>query len=443
MVFTIFLSSCGRKWPTVGNFFVSLPKTIPNMNLSHFLFASCVAALSASGVWAYGNSGVSLALDEDSVATDTVEKFHFTDVKLINTTPVKDQNKSGTCWCFAGTSFFEDEILGKSGKELDLSEMYTVRQCYLEKADRYVRMGGATNFSPGGSILDVPYVWQRYGAIPESAYAGLNYGEDKHVHGELQAVLSAYLKGIVSKPNKRLSTAWRKGYEAILDAYLGEVPATFTVDGKTYTPQSYAKALGLDMADYVPITSFTHHPTYEPFVLEVADNWLWAPYQNVTLDELKKIIDNSLEQGHSLVWAADVSEGGFKWTDGFAVIPKEKTEADMEGTELSRWVKLSDKDRERERYDIEGPVDEIEVTPESRQQMFDRFETTDDHGMVIIGTATDQTGKRFYKVKNSWDSNQVYDGYFYVSEPYVLAKTISILVHKDAIPKDVAKRLKF
>ncbi len=409
-----------------------------NMKLSHYLLAAAVAGCSALDASAYRN----IELDADSVATDSAMKFKFTDVKVIPTTPVKDQNKSGTCWCFAGTSFFEDEVLGRDGKELDLSEMFTVRQCYLDKADRYVRMGGATNFSPGGSILDVPYVWECYGAVPESVYSGLNYGEDKHVHGELQAVLSAYLKGVVSNPNKRLSTAWRKGFEAILDAYLGPVPATFTVDGKTYTPQSYAKSLGLDMADYVPVTSFTHHPMHETFVLEVADNWLWAPYHNVTLDELKRIIDNSIEQGHSLVWAADVSEGGFKWSGGFAVMPKEKTEADMDGTELSRWVKLSDNDREKERYEIVGPVEEITVTPESRQQMFDRFETTDDHGMVIVGIATDQEGNRFYKVKNSWDTNQVYDGYFYVSEPYLLAKTMSILVHKDALPKDVAKNMK-
>lgn len=411
------------------------------MRLSHFIIAAAIAGYASLDASAFDSASFASAMESDSVATDSVEKFKFTDVKLVKTTPVKDQNKSGTCWCFAGTSFFEDEILANKGKELDLSEMYTVRQCYLDKADRYVRMGGASNFSPGGSILDVPYVWDRYGAVPESVYSGLNYGEEKHVHGELQAVLSAYLKGIVSNPNKRLSTSWRKGFEAILDAYLGEVPDTFTVDGKTYTPQSYARSLGLDMTDYIPVTSFTHHPMHQPFVLEVADNWLWAPYQNVTLDELKRIIDNSLEQGHSLVWAADVSEGGFKWTDGFAVMPKEKKQADMEGTELSRWVKLSDKDREKERYDIKGPVEEIEVTPESRQEMFDRFETTDDHGMVIVGTATDQRGNRFYKVKNSWDTNQVYDGYFYVSEPYLLAKTMSILVHKDAIPKDIAKNL--
>lgn len=378
---------------------------------------------------------------DDKVVIPDSTGFKFSDVKVVKTTPVKDQNKSGTCWCFAGTSFFEDEIMRKGGEELDLSEMLTVRMCYLEKADRYVRMYGSTAFSPGGSILDVPYVWERYGAIPEEVYSGLGYGEEKHNHGELHAVLAAYMNSINSNPNKKLSTAWRKGLEGILDAYLGKVPETFTYKGKTYTPQSYAKSLGLDMSDYVAVTSFTHHPFYKPFVLEVADNWLWGQYHNVPLDELKAIVDNAIDNGYSLVWAADVSEGGFKWRKGYAVLPKEKSKRDMEGTELARWVQLSDKDREDEKYDIKGPVAEIEVTQEMRQDMFDRLETTDDHGMTIVGKAVDQEGNRYYKVKNSWDTNQLYNGYFYVSEPYFLAKTLSILVHKDAVPDSVIKKI--
>lgn len=289
--------------------------------------------------------------------------------------------------------------------------------------------------------MDVPYVWKRYGAIPESAYPGLNYGEEKHVHGELDAILKAYLDVVVKKPNKRISTAWRQGVEAILDAYLGEVPETFEVDGKTYTPRSYADALGLVPDEYVALTSFTHHPMYELFVLEVADNWLWAPYENVELNELKEVVDNAIANGYPVVWAADVSEDGFKWTDGVALMPKVRTADDMEGTELSRWVHLSDKERKEKQYDFKGPVEEITVTPEMRQEMFDRQETTDDHGMEIVGTATDREGNRYYKVKNSWDTNQKYDGFFYVSEPYFLAKTLSILVHRDALPKAIAKKL--
>lgn len=381
------------------------------------------------------------AASADSIAADTV-KFRFTDIKTIPTTSVKDQNKSGTCWCFAGTSFFEDEILRKSGDSLDISEMYTVRKCYEDKAERFIRLYGETNFAAGGSAMDVPYVWERYGAVPEEVYAGLEYGEAKHAHGELDAALAAYLKAVVSKPNKKLTTAWRKGVKGILDAYFGEVPETFTYKGKQYTPKSYAASLGLDMKDYVPLTSFTHHPFYTQFAVEVPDNWLWAQYWNVPMDELKAIVDNSIEKGYTVVWAADVSEGGFKWKDGVALMPKGKEEGDMNDTELSRWVKLSDKERENNRYDFKGPVEEITVTQELRQEMFDNQETTDDHGMVIVGTAKDQNGNRYYKVKNSWDTNQIYDGYFYVSEPYFLAKTVDILVNRKAIPDVIAKKLK-
>lgn len=360
--------------------------------------------------------------------------FQFTDVKVIADTPVKNQNKSGTCWCFAGTAQLEDEILRKTGKEVDLSEMFTVRQVYLDKADKYIRLGGLANFGPGGAITDVPYVYATYGVIPEEAYPGNEYGEDGHVHGELNAVLTAYLDAVKKHPNRRLSTAWKKGFEGILDAYLGEVPETFVVDGKTYTPQSYAKALGLNTDDYVAYTSFTHHPYGQPFKLEVADNWMWEDYNNVPMEELKNLVDKSIDNGYTVVWAADVSEPGFQWRKGVALLPADKNESSLEGTELSRWVALTPAERERDKYKFNGPVEEIVVTPEMRQQMFDRMETTDDHGMLIVGKATDQTGKPYYKVKNSWGNDgHIYDGYFYVSEPYFLGKTLSILVNKDAV----------
>lgn len=367
--------------------------------------------------------------------------FTFTDVKVIPHTPVRDQNKSGTCWCFAGTSFFENEILRKTGKQVDLSQMFTVRHCYNDKADKYARMGGTINFAQGGSIMDVPYVWKRYGAVPADAYKGLEYGEEKHDHYEMADLLTNYMNVVAAPSRKKLSPAWKGGLEGILDSYLGKLPESFTYEGKTYTPRSFADAMRLDMDDYVPVTSFTHHPFYETFPVEVADNWLWASYYNVPLDELKAIVDNSLEKGYTIVWAADVSEPGFKWTKGYALLPKAKDAADLDGTELSRWVKLSDKDREAEKYTITGPCEEQKVTQESRQKGFDNRETTDDHGMVIVGTATDQAGNRYYKVQNSWDTNQLYDGYFYVSEPYFLAKTMDILVHKDAIPAATRKKL--
>lgn len=375
----------------------------------------------------------------DEETPDTA--FVFTDEIVIPVTSVKDQNKSGTCWCFSGTSFFENEIRKAGGDSLDLSEMFTVYHCYLDKADRYVRMYGNANFAAGGSIMDVPYVWRRYGAVPEEVYRGLCYGEDKHVHGELDGELAAIVDVVTKKPNKKISPAWKKAFEGVLEAYLGKLPEKFTYKGKEYTPQSYAASLPVSPDNYVALTSFTHHPFYEEFVFEVPDNWLWANYMNIPLDELKAVVDNALAMGYTVAWAADVSEGGFKWTDGVALMPKGKNESDMDGTELSRWVHLSDKDRQNEKYEFKGPVEEIEVTQELRQNMFDSQETTDDHGMEIVGTARDQKGNRYYKVKNSWDTNQKYNGYLYVSEPFFLAKTLNLLVNKKAVPKDIAKKI--
>lgn len=378
---------------------------------------------------------------DDKVVIPDSTGFKFTDIKLVKTTPVKDQNKSGTCWCFCTTSFLEDEVMRKGGPELDLSEMFAVRHCYDDKAKKYVSMDGKINFAQGGSAADVIYVLRNYGVVPESVYSGLNYGEEKHSHYEMADALEAYLNAILRKGNKKLSTAWKTGYDGILNAYFGTLPQEFTVDGKKYTPQSYAKALKLNADDYINVTSFTHHPFYEPFALEIADNWLWDKSQNVPLDELKAIVDNAIENGYSVVWAADVSEGGFKWRNGYAVLPEKKTGADLEGSELARWVQLSDKDRENATFDIKGPVKEQTVTQESRQRMFENKETTDDHGMVIVGIATDQEGNRYYKVKNSWDTNQLYGGYFYASEPYFLAKTMSVMVNKEAIPDKIAKKM--
>lgn len=258
------------------------------------------------------------AVPADSVATDSVKGFQFKDIHTVKTTSVKDQNKSGTCWCFSGTSFFEDEIMRLGGDSLDLSEMFTVYNCYKDKADRYVRYYGQTNFAPGGSLIDVAYVWDRYGVMPETAYNGLGYGEDKHVHGELDGILEAMLKVIVKKPNKKISTAWRNAIEGVLDAYLGIIPATFTYNGKTYTPKSFAESLPVKPADYVALSSFTHHPFYSDFVLEVPDNWLSGRYTNLPLNELKAVVDNALANGYPVAWAADVSEGGFKWKEGVA-----------------------------------------------------------------------------------------------------------------------------
>ena len=385
------------------------------------------------------SAAMASAAEKEEAQQDTA--FVFTDVKVNPTTSVKDQHMSGTCWSFSGLSFLEDELLKNGKGEYDLSEMFVVRQCYIDKAINFVRYYGKTNFGEGGGLLDIPYVYNKYGMVPESAYNGLQYGEEKHNHGELAAVLTAYLNEIVKNPNEKLSTAWLNGYIGILDAYLGKAPETFEYNGKTYTPKSFAQELGLDMNDYLPVTSFSHHDFYKPFVLEVPDNWDHGLYYNVPMEEMQQIVDNAIEKGYTVLWAADVSEKGFKWYDGVALMPKVDRNKAKEGTELSRWVKLKDSEKEDEMYDFKGPVEEIEVTQESRQQGFDNYETTDDHGMVIVGTAVDQKGNKYYKVKNSWDSEQVYDGYFYISMPYFLAKTMSIMVNKDAVPSEILGKL--
>lgn len=373
--------------------------------------------------------------------TDTT--FVFTDIKVNPTTSIKDQNRTGTCWSFSGVSFIENELLKNGKGEYDLSEMYVVRQCYIDKAINFIRYYGKTNFGEGGGLLDVPYVFDKYGMLPEVAYTGLNYGEEKHNHGELAAVLTSYLNEIVKNPNKKLSTAWLNGYIGILDAYLGKVPETFTYDGKQYTPRSFADMLGLNMNDLVAVSSFTHHPFYKPFVLEVPDNWCNGQYYNVPLEEMMEIVDNAIDKGYTVLWAADVSEKGFKWYEGVALLPKVDRNKERTGTELARWVKLRSSEKEDELYDFKGPVEEVEATQDIRQKGFDNYETTDDHGMVIVGKAVDQKGNKYFKVKNSWDTDQVYNGYFYVSETYFKLKTMGIMINKKAIPTSITKKLGF
>lgn len=359
--------------------------------------------------------------------------FVFTDLISLPTTPVKNQNKSGTCWCFAGTSMLEEDVLRKGGPELDLSEMYWVRQNYIDKAKKYVSMEGKINFAQGGSIADVLEAAEQFGAVPEEVYSGLNYGEDKHSHYEMADGLKAYLDALIHGGRSNLSEAWLRGFTGVLDAYLGEVPKEFTYKGKKYTPQTFAKEFNITPEEFVTVTSYTHHPFYSWFALEIPDNWRWTTSYNVPLEEMKRITDEALQNGYTVAWSADVSEPGWQWRKGYAVLPLEKGPEDLSENEAAKWDQLSEKERKELSYDIKGPGKEREVTQESRQKHFENKETTDDHGMVIIGVATDQEGNRYYKVKNSWDTNQLYGGYIYVSEPYFLDKTLSVTVNKGAV----------
>ena len=368
------------------------------------------------------------------------EGFQFTIVKENPATSVKDQYKSGTCWAFSTLSFLESELLRTGKGEYDLSEAFIVRNAYIEKAIRYVRFQGKTNFGAGGGFRDISYIIKKYGIVPESVYTGLNYGTDKHVHGELDAVLTAYLDEIIKNPNKELSTAWLNGYIGILDAYLGKVPEKFTYDGKEYTPITFAQFLGLNMDDYVEITSFNHHPFYEQFVLEIPDNWLHEKVYNVPLNEMMQIIDYAINNGYTVAWGSDVSEKGFKWSKGIAVVPDE-TLPDLTGTEKERWEKLTEAEKQKQIYSLDAPVKEKVITQELRQIAFDNYSTTDDHGMHITGIAKDQNGNIYYKVKNSWNVMGPYDGYFFASKPFVEYKTTGIMVNVNSIPKDIRKKL--
>ncbi|MGI6319704.1 MAG: aminopeptidase C [Bacteroidales bacterium] len=375
-----------------------------------------------------------------SFAQEAKEGLKFTHTKEVEATSVKDQYRAGTCWSYSGLSFLESELLRTKKGEYDLSELFIVRMTYEEKAIKYVRMHGTINFGGGGAFHDVTNVIKKYGIVPEEAYLGLNYGTDNHVHGELDEVLKAYLDAVIKDKNKTLTTAWFRGYQAILDAYLGEVPEKFTYQGKEYTPMSFAQSLGLDMDDYISLTSFTHHPFYEPFIIEVPDNWAWDIAYNLPLDELSKVMDYMIEKGYSFAWASDVSEKGFSFRKGVALVPETNIEA-MDGLERAKWENMSAADRQKELFSFETKVPEKQITQENRQLAFDNYQTQDDHGMHITGIAKDQHGTKYYIVKNSWNTNNPYDGYFYASEAFVLYKTTDIMVNKNSLPKDILKKL--
>ncbi len=367
--------------------------------------------------------------------------YEFKVIKDLPATTVKDQHRSGTCWSFSGLSFFESELLRMGKGEHDLSEMYVVRKTYLGKVDKYVRMHGNSNFAGGGAFNDVTWTIKNFGIVPENAYQGLSYGEFQHVHGELDHILKSFIAGVVENKNRKLSDAWKKGFEGLLDAYLGKHPGEFKYQGKKYTPESFANELGLDMDNYVMVSSFTHHPFYESFILEVPDNWGWGEVYNVKIDELTEIIDYSLKNEYTVAWATDVSEKGFQWKKGLAVVPEEDIE-DIDGLERAKWDELSKEDKNKYIYNFTEIRAEKEITQELRQIAFDNYQTTDDHGMHITGLAEDKEGNLYYKVKNSWsDKDHIFDGYLFVSKPFVQYKTTSILVHKDGIPKEIRKKL--
>ncbi|GHV22979.1 aminopeptidase [Clostridia bacterium] len=373
------------------------------------------------------------------MVAQTPSEFQFTTLKEIPITSVKNQAGTGTCWSFSGVGLIEAELLRQGKGEHDLSEMFIVYKNYSDKAQKYIRTNGTINFAAGGSFADVLDAIHDYGIVPDEVQPGLNYGEEKHKHAELDKLLKAYVDVIVKNPNKKLSTAWYNGYIGILNAYLGEAPASFTYKGKQYTPQSYAQSLGINTDDYVSLTSFTHHPFYTAFPIEIPDNWRWANSYNLPLNELMQVIDNSIDKGYTVAWASDVSEKGFN-RKGLAVVP-DVNAVEAPGSDQAHWLGLDQKAREELATSLSAPVPEKKITQEIRQQSFDNYETTDDHGMLIYGTAQDQNGTKYYLVKNSWGADNPYKGTWYASVPFVEYKTLSIVLHKDAIPSGLRKKL--
>nr|WP_235906146.1 C1 family peptidase [Patiriisocius marinistellae] len=351
------------------------------------------------------------------------EAYTFRTVIDLETTPVISQGRTGTCWSYSSTSFLESEIIRLTGKEVDLSEMYTVRNTYPKKLENFVMRQGKSQFSEGGLAHDVMNSVASYGLVPAESYSGLFASETLHNHAELVAVLKAMGETYIENPARKLSKKWKPATEAVLDIYLGKNVTNFSFEGKQYTPQSFAKAMKIDPTDYITVTSFTHAPFYRPFILNIPDNWSYGSMYNVPLNEMITTIDNALSKGFTVELDCDVSEKTFSSKNGVAVIPA----SEMNNTQALTSI-----------------YPERNVTQEYRQDEFENFTTTDDHLMHITGKLLDQKGNTYYKVKNSWgtdESKNANGGYVYFSEAYMKLKAISITLHKDAVPKATAKKL--
>ena len=355
-------------------------------------------------------------------------------------TPVKNQHRSGTCWAFSTIGFVESEVIRINGISNeadypDFSEMFVVGKSYSDRADKYVRLDGCLNFAAGSEADDVLHVIRDYGIVPQEVYSGLNYGTELPEQSELDAALKSYVSAIVKNPNRKLTPAWKSGVNAILNAYLGEAPEDFEYKGKKYTPATYRDALKFNPDDYVTLTSFTHHPFYTSFAIEVSDNWRWDEAFNVPIDEFMKVLDDAIRAGYTAAWGADVSEPGFT-RNGIGVLIDPKAVVKQGGSDQEHWVGKE----EGKPAPIEAPA-EIVPDQEFRQKGFDNKTITDDHGMQIFGIAHDQFGTKYYMVKNSWGTNSKYKGIWYVTENYVKGQTLDILLHKDALPKDLKKKI--
>jgi cysteine peptidase len=365
--------------------------------------------------------------------------FVFTTIKENKITSVKNQNRSSTCWAYSALGFLEAELLRLNKGDHDFSEMFVVYHTMLDRAVNYVRLHGDASFSPGGSFYDVLYCWRHYGIVPDKAMpAGVMYGDTLANHSDLDAAAKAYVDVIAKSTASKISPLWRRPLEAIYETYLGKLPQEFTYKGKKYTPRSFADSFGLNMDDYISLTSYSHHPFYEAFAIEIQDNWRGAKSYNLPIDELMQVMRNAVNTGYTIAWGSDVSEEGFT-RNGIAVMPDVKKGAELTGSDMAHWLGLSKADRRAEL--TSRPLPEMTVTQQMRQEAYDNWETTDDHGMLIYGLAKDQNGKQYFMVKNSWGLSGKYKGFWYASEAFVAYKTMNIIVHKNAIPKEILKKM--
>ncbi len=367
----------------------------------------------------------------------------FTVVKELPITSMKDQNRSGTCWDYSTLSYFESEILKATGKEYDLCESFIANKTYMERAIQVVRYHGDCQFAQGGSAEDVLATLKNHGICPEGAmpFPGSLYGDSLNNFNEFFKVLEPYVAAIAKSDAKKISNQWKVGLQGILDAYLGQCPERFTYEGKEYTPKSFMASLGINLDDYVSITSYTHHPFYTAFPVEVQDNWRFPLSYNVPMDEMMQIIDNAINLGYTVAWGGDVSEDGFTRKGLAYAVDSKKTSQSLQGSDMAKWLKMTTA-KKRDIIDSLGvTVPEIVPTQQLRQERFDNWELTDDHGMQIFGIAKDQNGKEYYMVKNSWGETGDYKGVWYMTKAFIAANTMDYLVNKNAIPAEIRKKL--
>ncbi len=396
--------------------------------MKKLLLMACAAIIATSSFAQNGGKDV-----------EKVGAYTFTKVIDNPTTSVKNQASSGTCWSYSAIAAIESDVIkhkGSAFKNLDLSELWVARNSYYDRFVKYVRMHGKINFSEGGSFEDVVDAIDRYGIVPQKVYEGLEYGYDVNVFGEIWEVLKAYADAIIKNKNKKLTTVWREGFNAILDTYFGEMPKTFTYNGKEYTPQSFAKYLGITKDDYVSFCSFTHVPYGEMHVIEVPDNWIYGASMNLPLDEFVALHDEAIKNGYTSSWGADVSEKGFSHKTGLCLLVADNVK-DIPGDEQAKWESIQ---KERKSGNTKSIEVERTVTPELRQAWYDNYETTDDHGMQITGIYTDQEGNTFYRVKNSWNTSNPLGGFFFASQTYFKGKTLNFMIHKNSLSKKTLRK---